>query len=118
MPVFSVALGVVMLAAFWIGGNVGAGEVGLGLMVAMGLVFALGGRSETIRGLRGDGRDERFAMIDLRASAFSGLAVIVAVLVGFVVEVGEGHSGNPYAWLAAIGGSVYVVAIWILRARS
>jgi hypothetical protein len=118
MPVFSVTLGLVMLAAFWIGGHVGAGVVGLGLMVAMGLVFALGGRSETIRGLRGDGRDERFAMIDLRASAFSGLAVIVAVLVGFVVEVGEGHSGNPYAWLAAIGGCVYVVAIWILRARS
>ncbi len=29
--------------------------------------------SGTVRALRGDGRDERFALIDLRATAFAGL---------------------------------------------
>ncbi|HEY5197131.1 MAG TPA: hypothetical protein VIJ51_08905 [Solirubrobacteraceae bacterium] len=118
LPAFSVSLGLVLVAAFWIGGHPAEGLGGLGVMTVLALVSLLGGRSETIRGIRGDGRDERFAMIDLRASATAGLAVIVAVIVGFMVEVGEGHSGNPYAWLGAIGGVVYVVAIGVLRSRT
>jgi hypothetical protein len=35
-------------------------------MAGFGLFILVAGRSETIRGLRGDGRDERFAQIDLR----------------------------------------------------
>ena len=34
-------------------------------MTAFGALILLGGRSETIRGLRGDGRDERFRKIDI-----------------------------------------------------
>ena len=45
--------------------------------VALGALVLFGGRSETIRGLRGDGRDERFRAIDMRATAISGLAAIV-----------------------------------------
>jgi hypothetical protein len=84
------------------------------VLVAAALVGMLAGRSDTIHGLRGDGLDERLRMSDLRASAIAGFAVIV----GFLVEVAEGRSGNPYAWLAAIGGSVYLASIWVLRARS
>ena len=64
MPLFSLALGVAMLVAFWIGGNPIDGLAALAVMTATGLVFLLGGRSETVRGLRGDGRDERFVWID------------------------------------------------------
>ena len=35
------------------------------------IVLLRPGRSETVRGLRGDGRDERFAQIDLQATALS-----------------------------------------------
>jgi hypothetical protein len=87
-------------------------------MTATGLVFVVGGRSETIRGLRGDGRDERFAMIDLKATATAGFAVILAVIIGLLVEVSEGHSGSPYTWLGAIGGLVYILAIGVLRLRA
>jgi hypothetical protein len=38
-------------------------------------LILFGGRSETIRGLRGDGRDERIAMIDMRATALAGSVV-------------------------------------------
>jgi hypothetical protein len=117
-PAFAASLGLILLAAYWIGGHPATGLGGLGLMVAIAVVLVFGGRSDTIRGLRGDGRDERFAMIDLRASAFAGLAVISAVIVGFLVEIGEGHTGSPYTWLAAIGGLVYLVAIGVLRSRS
>ncbi len=118
MPLFSVALGAIMLTAFWIGGHPGDGLFALGVMTAMGLVLLAGGRSETIRGLRGDGRDERFAMIDLKATAVSGLAVILAVIIGFLVQIGEGHSGSPYTWLGAIAGLVYTLAIGVLRLRT
>ncbi len=118
LPLFSVALGAVMLAALWIGGHLGDGLGALGLMTALGLVFLLGGRSETIRGLRGDGRDERFAMIDLKATAFTGLMIVVAVIVAFLVDIAQGRSGAPYDWLGAIGGVSYLFAVLTLRWRS
>lgn len=118
LPLFSVGLGLIMLAAFWLGGHVGDGLGALAVMSALGLLFLLGGRSETIRGLRGDGRDERFAMIDLTATAVAGFAVIIAVIAGFLVEVAEGHNGSPYDWLGAIGGLAYMLAIGVLRWRT
>jgi hypothetical protein len=117
-PAFTASLGLVLLGAFWIGGHPATGLGGLGLMVGMAVVLLVGGRSDTIRGLRGDGRDERFAMIDLRASALAGFAVIMAVIVGFLVDVAEGRTGSPYDWLGAIAGVVYLGAIWVLRSRS
>jgi hypothetical protein len=72
LPTFAFALGLVFFAAQWIGGSPGDGLISLGIMCAVGALCLLGGRSETIRGLRGDGRDERFAQIDIRATAFAG----------------------------------------------
>jgi len=82
-----------------------------------GLVILLAGRSETVRGLRGDGRDERFAQMDMRATAVSGLVLIVALIVAWLVEIARGHSGNPYSWLLAISGLSYLIAVVILRWR-
>lgn len=59
LPLFSVALGLVMLAAMAIGGELGLGLVSLAIMSGFGALILVGGRSETIRGLGGDGRDER-----------------------------------------------------------
>ncbi len=118
LPLFSVALGVIMCAAMAIGGHIGPGFWALGIMVAFGALILIGGRSETVRGLRGDGRDERFADMDMRATAFAGFALITAVIVAFVVEVAQGHSGEPYDWLGAIAGCAYVLAIVVLRLRS
>jgi hypothetical protein len=117
LPLFAVALGFVMLAAQWIGGNAQSGLVSLGIMSAFGALVLLGGRSETIRGLRGDGRDERFRQIDIHATALAGLAVIIAIIVAFTVELARGHNGNPYGWLGAIAGIAYLVAVAVLRMR-
>jgi len=75
-------------------------------------VLLLGGRSETIRGLRGDGRDERFSRIDLHATAAAGLVVISAIIIAFVVELARGNDGAPYAWLGALAGIAYLVAVF------
>ncbi len=117
LPLFAVALGLIMLAAQWIGGHPGDGLVSLAIMVAFGSLVLFGGRSETIRGLRGDGRDERFRQIDLQATAVAGTAVIVAIIIAFVVEMARGHSGEPYTWLGAIGGLAYLIAVVAMRIR-
>ena len=76
LPLFAVGLGFAMLAAMWIGGDPSSGPFSLVVMVAFGALILFGGRSETIRGLRGDGRDERFRQIDVAATAIAGLVVI------------------------------------------
>ena len=117
LPLFSLALGGVVLLASWLGGQLGAGVYGLVVLAVFGLVLMLlGGRSETIRGLT-TGRDERFAMIDLRATAVAGLVLITAVIVAWLVEIARGHSGNPYGWLGALGGLAYILAIAFFRWR-
>jgi multisubunit Na+/H+ antiporter MnhB subunit len=117
LPLFAVVLGLLVFVAQWIGGNPGSGLVSFAILAGAGLLFLLGGRSETIRGLRGDGRDERFRRIDVHATALAGLAVITAIIFAFLVELARGHSGNPYGWLGAIGGITYIAAIIIFRIR-
>jgi hypothetical protein len=117
VPAFCLVLGLVVFAAQWIGGDPRSGLVSLAILAGFGLLILLGGRSETIRGLRGDGSDERFRTIDIHATALAGLAVILAVIVGFLVELARGHNGNPYGWLGAIGGITYITAIIVFRIR-
>jgi cobalamin synthase len=117
LPAFSLVLGLVMLAVSWLGGSLGQGLISLAVLAAFGLIILLAGRSETVRGLRGDGRDERFAQIDLQATALSGLAVIVALIVAWLVATARGQSGNPYGWLLAIAGLTYVLAVAWFRWR-
>ena len=117
VPLFAVALGIVVFVAQWIGGDPGSGLESLAIMTVFGALLLLGGRSETIRGLRGDGRDERFRQIDIHATALAGLAVISAIIIAFVIELARGHSGSPYTWLGAVGGLTYLVAIVIFRIR-
>ena len=117
LPLFACALGVVMLVAEWIGGHPRAGLGSLAIMVAFGALILVGGRSETIRGLRGDGRDERFRQMDVTATAVAGTVVILAIIVAFVVEVARGHDGSPYTWLGAIAGLAYIAAVVVYRLR-
>ena len=117
LPAFCLALGAAVLTAQWIGGDP---RSGLYMFVALAVFAALilfGGRSETVRGLRGDGRDERFRTMDIHATAFAGTVVIVALIVGWLVELGRGHDGSPYGEVMAIGGVAYLVAIAFMRWR-
>jgi len=116
-PLFALGLGVVLLVAQWIGGSPRSGLWSLAIMAAFGGLLLFGGRSETIRGLRGDGRDERFRQIDIHATALAGLAVLSAIIIAFVVELARGHDGSPYGWLGAIGGLTYLAAIIVFRLR-
>ena len=87
-------------------------------MAAVAALFLFGSRSDTLRGLGGPGRDERFAMMDLRATAFAGVVVIVVVIGAWLSELARGNDGSPYGQVAAIGGLAYIAAIAWLRFRS
>ena len=118
LPLFSLALGFVFLGIQWSNGDLGGGLVSFAIMAAFGAVILFGGRSETIRGLRGDGRDERFRQIDVNATAFAGMVLITCVLVAFFVELAQGRDGNPYGLLGAAAGLAYIAAVVWQRVRS
>jgi hypothetical protein len=91
--------------------------VALGVMGVLGAILLLGGRSGTIRGLRGDGRDERFARIDLLATAIAGNVLIGLVIAMFLWEWAHGRDGTPYVQLGAVSGVAYLLAVGFLRWR-
>jgi hypothetical protein len=117
MPLFSLGLGVVVFLVSWLGGLPGEGVISLAILAGFGLVILLlTGRSETIRGLT-VARDERFARIDLSATAVSGLVVIITLIVAWLVATARGQSGSPYDWLLAISGLSYLLAVAVFRWR-
>jgi hypothetical protein len=118
MPLFSLALGATVFAALAVGGAPDDGLKSFAVFVVVAAVFWFGGRSDTLRGLGGPGRDERWSMIDLRASAFAGGVVVLALSVAWLWELAEGDDGSPYGQVMAIGGLSYVAAVAFLRWRS
>ena len=118
MPAFSTFLGLLILGAFVAADDLGTGVAGLGMMVAVGLVFLIGGRrSETLAGLGGPGRDERWEMIDTRATAFAGSVLIAALIACWLWNIAHGGDGSPYGQLMAITGVAYIAGVALLRWR-
>ena len=118
LPAFALALGAAFAVAQWVGGDPEGGLISLVIMAVFGLAILLGGRSEMVRGLRGDGRDEYWQRIDVHATALAGNVVIVAILAMCAWEWGHGRDGSPFVHLAAIGGVAYLVALGFLRWRA
>ena len=116
-PSFCLALGAACAGAMWHGGHDGDALAAAALFALIASVFAFGGRSETVRQIRGDGADERWRSIDLAATALSGMAIIVSVIGACLWEWAHGRSGSPYSQLGAIGGFAYIAALLVLRRR-
>ena len=117
MPGVSLALGGAMFAAFAIGGSVADGALAFALMAVIAAVFWFGRRSDTLQGLGGPGRDERWAMIDLRATALAGSVLTTVIIGAWLYEIASGRDGSPYAALGAVGGLTYVLAVLFFRGR-
>ena len=119
MPAFSVFLGALMFVAFWIGDNPGQGAAAAAVMAVVAAVFFFGARrSETLAGLGGPARDERWERIDVHATALAGIVLVLAIIGAWLVEIAQGKDGSPYAQLGAVGGLAYVLAVALLRWRS
>jgi hypothetical protein len=117
IPAVALLIGVVYLVAGWLGADLSFGVVGLLIMTGTAIaLLVLGHYSETVAGLL-DRRDERINSLDMQASMVAGMAVIAAVIAGFVIEIARGQDGSPYSMLGAIGGGSYVIALVVLRLR-
>src|SRR5262245_66391669 len=90
-PAVSLFLGLVMFVAFWIGDDITDGLISFGIMAALAVGILLFGRNETVRGLSGPGRDERWTMIDIHATALTGMVLITVIIGAFLIEVAQGH---------------------------
>jgi hypothetical protein len=117
MPVFCLVLGALTAGALELGGQRSSAVFSLILFAVIAAVLVFGGRSETVRQFRGDGRDERWARIDLAATALSGLVVIVVIIAACFYEWANGRDGSPYTQLGALAGVSYLVALVVLARR-
>jgi hypothetical protein len=117
LPAVCVALGAGVAGAQIIGGHPGQAVFSAALFLAIAATLLFGGRSETIRVVRGDQPDERWKMHDLRATALAGLVLILVIIGAWMVEVARGHDGSPYAALGAIAGLTYIGAVIAQRVR-
>jgi hypothetical protein len=116
-PILGLVIGIIYLISFSVGGRPLDGAIALGVMVVFSVILALVGfRSETVRGLL-DHRDERITAIDLRATAAAALAMIIAVLIGFVIQVAQGRNADAYEVIGVVGGLAYVAAVGYFRSR-
>ena len=117
LPAFCVVLGCAFFAVRWLGRDAREGIYALAFMIALALAVLLGGRSETVRGLRGDERDERFRTIDIRAGAVAGFVLIVTLVVLALARLARGDEIDPYGQLLAVAGISYVVALAFMHRR-
>ena len=117
MPAFCIALGALIFAAFAIGGDVGSGAISFAVLAAVAAAFAFGTRSETLQGLGGPRRDERWAMIDVHASALAGLVTILVIIGAWLWQIAHGRDGSPYGQLMAVAGVAYIVALAVINRR-
>lgn len=117
LPATCVAIAIAYFVAGMVSDRAWFALFGAGLMLTVAAVFLLVARhSETARGLL-ERRDERINAIDKDASLFAGLAVLLATLVMFVVEIARGRDGSPYSELGVLGGLSYLLALVWLRFR-
>lgn len=120
VPGVAVALGLVLCAAQAVRGEIRDGLTSLAILTGYAAVLALlAGRSETVSLLRGDSVDERAALIQQRALAFTGNVLVTVLVGGFLVQVARG-SGDIGTWaaLCAVGGVSFAGALAVLRRRS
>ena len=118
MPLVPVALGAVILVAEAADDDLASGLGWFAVLAAVGALLAFGGRFQTVREARGDGEDEREAMIGSRAMAAAGTAMILALTGATVFELARGDSPTPYIWVLAVGGATYAFALLALRRYS
>jgi hypothetical protein len=118
MPLFSLFLGALVFTAFALGGEMTSALATLPLFIGIAALFFFARRSDTIQGLGGPRRDERWALIDLTATAGAGVVLMVVVIGAWLYEIANGQDGSPYAQLCAVAGLAYIVAVAILRVRS
>jgi hypothetical protein len=118
VPAAVAALAIPTFLAFWIGDNPRAGLIWGALSVAFALVLVLGGRSDTIRLLRGEDDDERGVELETRASMLTAAVLSIALAGLFLVTAARGDNPLVYGLLLLLAETTHLVALAVLNRRS
>ena len=119
VPAFCVLAAGGFAAIFLTQGDVAGAISAAAIMLGYGLVLVvLSRRSEVAAILRSDGRDERRASIDLRASAFALRIVVLLAAVMFCIQLADGHEGGAWEAVCVAIGVSYLAAVAVLSRRS
>jgi hypothetical protein len=117
-PILVAALGIPTFVAFWIGGRPELGALWAAVSVGFGIALAVGGRSDTLRMLRGTEDDERTLLLEYKATSAVAMVLIVA-LVGLFLAAGiRGESGLVYGVLLLLAEATHLAALAILNRKS
>jgi hypothetical protein len=109
-----------LAVATWVGGEHGL-SLGLAAFYAIAAVavFVWSGRDGDVAAILRVGGDERQRRLDLDATAYAGLAMAVAAVIGAIVSAAQHHGAiGQYGVICVVGGVSYVVSLAVLKLRT
>jgi hypothetical protein len=118
IPALVAALAIPTFVAFWIGGRPEAGLLWASLSVVFALVLAFGGRSETIRLIRGQDDDERAVALELQAAMLTAAVLTTVLAALFLVTAARGENPIVYGLLLLLAETTHLGALAVLNRRS
>ena len=117
LPVWSAGLGVAMLIAAAIGGDLLGGLIIAASFLIAAVALVIAERSEALRGVGGPAGDERFARIEIGSMATAGRAMGLAVIAAWIIALANGDDGASFTWILGIGAIAYVISLAWRHAR-
>jgi hypothetical protein len=117
VPVGVAAIAGLTLAAFSIGGQPELGLAWGMVSIAFAGLLVAGGRSDTIRMVRGDEDDERTLALEAQAMTASALVLTVALAGLFLAAGIRGESGVTYGVLLILAEVTHIGALAVLNRR-
>jgi protein-S-isoprenylcysteine O-methyltransferase Ste14 len=118
VPSLVAAVAAPTFVAFWIGDRPGLGAAWAGASIAFALLLLVGGRSDTIRMLRGEADDERTFTLEYQAMTITAVVLVVALAGLFLAAGVRGESGVTYAALLILAELTHLGALAVLNRMS
>jgi hypothetical protein len=118
VPLVTFGFGVVVLVAMATDDDLAEGLVWFAVIAASSALLVFGGRFAGVREARGEGEDERDALLSTQAMAAAGLVMILGLTGAVVFTAIQGDVLRVYIPILAAGGATYGLALFYLRRRS
>ncbi len=104
--------------ATWVSGEHGL-AIGLLAIYAVAAVIAYvwSGAKGDVAAIMRIGGDERQRGMDRDATAITGLVVVIAAIIGAIIQTARSADPGAYGVICAVGGISYAVSLFALRRR-
>jgi len=118
LPLFCLALGVLLAGAMALGGQPGGWAVLVLFAAYGGFLYLFSPRSEVVGLMSGEARDERQRSINDKASAATCMVLVWVLVLGFLVTTALGSDlAVVFSSLSAFAGLTWMTALVVLTRR-